>query len=351
MQKSSQRGVAKKEHESVITNHARISWDDIRIFLACANSSSFRMAANKLNLSSSTVSRRINRLEHALGVSLFNRLTDGAILTHEAKEIKNSALNMERTIYDVVNKGMQADVSARGMVTLSITEGLGSYWVVPKLVELQQNYPFIMLNLQCAMECADVLRLEADISVQFKRPTNPDLMVTKLGRLHIYPFAAKKYLDTYGYPKSREDMRNHRIIQQIASQLDESIWAEKLGLESIADLVGMVTNSSTSLFYAVEQGAGIGVLPTFATALGAPITPIDLNDYHSMDIWLTYHPGIKKVPRKAIVIDWLRSIFDPKIYPWFRDEFIHPNELVKIIPSEAKMNNGRGFASVSPSGR
>jgi len=67
-----------------------------------------------------------------------------------------------------------------------------------------------------------------------------------------------------------------------------------------------------------------------------------------MDIWLTYHPDVKKTWRKVLVIDWLKSIFDPKTYPWFRDEFIHPDELAKIMPGEAKINIGRGFASVTP---
>ena len=31
--------------------------------------------------------------------------------------------------------------------------------------------------------------------------------------------------------------------------------------------------------------------------------------------------------RIALFIDWVRSLFDPKKYPWFRDEFIHSNDL------------------------
>ena len=39
--------------------------------------------------------------------------------------------------------------------------------------------------------------------------------------------------------------------------------------------------------------------------------------------------------RVAIFIDWLRTLFDPKRYPWFGDEFIHPREIATAnsIPS------------------
>ena len=47
-------------------------------------------------------------------------------------------------------------------------------------------------------------------------------------------------------------------------------------------------------------------------------------------------------------IDWLKKIFDPKIHPWFRDEFIHPSELVSKMPAEADFNFGAGYFSVTP---
>jgi len=50
------------------------------------------------------------------------------------------------------------------------------------------------------MEQADVSRLEADIAIQFEKPSNPDLIVTRLGRLHVYPFASQDYERTYGIP-------------------------------------------------------------------------------------------------------------------------------------------------------
>ena len=351
MPKRSHRGDAKTDRLSSAPNLNHLSWDDIRVFLACAKEPSFRQAAEKLHISSSTVVRRIDQLEEALGVRLFNRLPEGAELTHEARVIKDSALNMERSLFELVYKRMQADDATKGVVSVSITEGLGVYWLMPRLVDFQRQFPNLTLNVQCAMKSADVLRLEADMAIQFERPTNPELIVTRLGYLHVYPFAAKKYLDTYGHPKDVSEASKHRFVQQIASQLDATIWAKKLGSESFNDLVGIRTNSSVALFYAVEHGGGIGALATYATAMKAPVVPVDLGIYHTLDLWLTYHPSIKKTPRKAMVIDWIKSIFDPQIYPWFREEFIHPNDLIPITPEEARLNMDDNYFAIKPFGR
>jgi DNA-binding transcriptional LysR family regulator len=233
-------------------------------------------------------------------------------------------------------------------VRVAVTEGPGNFWVLPRLIDFQRTYRKIMVDLRCAMEQADVSRLEADISIQLARPTDPDLIVTKLGRLHIYTFASEAYRDAYGVPKSLLDLRNHRIIKQHGVQLDETGYARILGLESLEGIVGISTNSSVAVLYAIERGAGVGFLPTSAIALGAPLVAIDLGINYHMDLWLTYHREFRNSDRHKIVIDWLKSIFDPKAYACFRDEFIHPNDLVPLMASSRENFGLQGYTAPKP---
>ena len=325
-----------------------ISWDDIRIFLACVKAGSFRSAAVDLRVSSSTVVRRIDRLEHDLGIPLFKRTPDGVVPTEEAHSIFDHAQRMEMAIYDVFRRVEAQDTTTRGVVRVSVTEGVGTYWIMPRLVKFQRQFPFLIIDMRCAMESADVLRMEADIAVQFERPTAPDLIVTKLGRLHIYPFASHGYERIYGLPKSIEEMARHRLVDQAAPQLDSGAWPRLLGLDDVEGIVSLRTNASSALLYAIEKGAGIGALPTYAPALGAPIVPVDIGIRHAMDIWMTYHPSAKRMKRVKLVADWMKKIFDPATHPWFRDEFIHPSEFVGAVPAESEVNIGEGFAAVAP---
>jgi len=325
-----------------------VSWDDIRIFLACVKAGSFRRAAVELRCSSSTVVRRIDKLEHDLGITLFNRIPDGVVPTEEARSIIDHAQRMEMAIYDVFRRVDAQDTTMRGVVKISATEGIGTYWMMPRLVKFQRQFPFMIVDMRCAMESADVLRMEADIAVQFERPTAPDLIVTKLGRMHVYPFASQGYEKIYGLPKTVEEMKRHRLVDQVAPQLDGGAWPRLLGLDDVEGIVSLRTNLSSALLYAVEKGAGIGALPTYAPALGAPIVPIDIGISHSMDIWMTYHPAARKIKRNVMVMDWLKQIFDPERFPWFRDEFIHPSEFVKLLPADSEVNIGKGFAAAVP---
>ncbi len=348
MPKIAQRRAADIEHVKLLNNRWSVSWDDLRIFLVCADSPSFRSAARTLSISSSTVTRRIERLESALGVRLANRLPEGMTLTAEGKLIADGARSMERALCDVERKRSLLEATVQGEVTIAVTEGLGCYWLMPKLIEFQREHPYIRINLLCAMESVDVLRLEADIAIQFDQPSAQDVIVCKLGRIHVHAFAARSYLEVYGTPTSTVDLKNHRLVQQVAPQLDDRALAYYFDLEDIDVSIGARTNSSTAHLYAIEKGAGIGLLPTYATALGAPVEPLDIGGRYFRDILMTYHKDVKRSQHRVLVIDWIREIFDSRTYPWFSDEFIHPNELCHNMPDQAGVNHGHGFAATVP---
>jgi DNA-binding transcriptional LysR family regulator len=314
-------------------------WNDIRVFVTAAEASSFRKAADRLRMSSSTLIRRIERLEYALNVRLFDRLPDGVELTPAGAAVMQHAREMERSSYELQRAIQSRDSSPSGLVRVSITEGLGTYWVAPRIVELQRLYPKLVIELKCAMESADVLRMEADIAVQFSRPTSLDLKVTRLGRLHIYPFASREYIATYGMPRSADDIvRGHRLVDQFAPQLDEGVAARFLGIGKAEGIIGIRTNASTAHYHAVEKGAGIGAIPTYAAVLSKNLVPIDVGFEHFVEIWMTCHPDVRNAARVAIMIDWLRDTFSPQRFPWFGDEFIHPDALRKLDAAPWEIN-------------
>lgn len=347
MNKISQRPVANLEHPIGPAVIDRISWDDLKLFILVGRTLSFRRAATSARTSSSTIVRRIERLEVDLGLRLFDRLPDGVALTAEGQSIFSVAHDMERASHSL-RAYLDQDVTTRGVVRCAITEGLGTFWVLPHLADFNRANPFTIVDLRCSMKSTDVLRMEADLAIQLVRPNRPDLKVVRLGRLHIYPFASKQYVKMYGLPSSIEDMKKHRLIDQTSPQLDEGAWPRLLNLKNVEGIVALRTNASTAHFYAVERGIEIGGLPTYASSLGAEVIPVDIGVKHQVDIWLTYHPDARSVKRIALFIDWVRSLFDPKRFPWFRDEFIHPNELGQADTPAHGIRAGKRYVVASP---
>jgi len=314
------------------------------VFLEVARRGSFRSAADHLGLSINVLRRRIAELEHRLGVTLFTRHVDGVRTTAEGEEILIAARKMESASFGLIRARDRSVSSLVGEVRLAVTEGLGTFWLAPRLVEFQRAHPRLIVDLNCAMQSADVLRLEADAAVQLNKPTNPDLKIVKLGRLHSMPFAAPSYIETYGAPKTIEEGLKHRLVLQVADQTATlELFERTYPGVSQEGLVAMRTNVSSAHYWSVAKGAGIGILPTYASAVGARVTPIDVGLNFHFDIWLTYHPDAVRIPRVRRMVDWLVDAFDPKRFPWFRDEFIHPSDLPREYKGAPIVNLFEGF--------
>jgi molybdate transport repressor ModE-like protein len=338
---------ARTQHSSVSENPSP-SWDDLRFFLSCANTGSFRKAAKELGVDSATMVRRISRLEDLMGQRLFLRATGGLELTDEGRRILREVRLMEQASLSIARQSRLVEQGVRGVVRVAITEGLGAYWVLPRLLEFQKANRFLLFELQATMQHVDVGRLQADISIQFTRPSRPDLKAVRLGFLHTYPFVSEGYRRLYGVPKSLGELKSHRVVQQISPLLEEGAYERVLGVESLEGIVGVRTNASSALLYAVERDAGIGFLPTYALALGAKVVPVDIGTIYSLEIWMTYHPDIRNSKQHVAVIDWLRRIFDPKRFPCFDEKFIHPRELMESMAETAAINFGGNFAAANP---
>jgi DNA-binding transcriptional LysR family regulator len=339
MQTRGEKGIPQGEHALCVEARALSDWDATRIFLAVAREGSFQSAARHLKLHVNFVRRRVAKLERALGVTLFTRHANGARVTPEAEKLLIAAQRMEGAAYDLLRARDQVSHELTGEVRLATTEGLGSYWIAPRLIEFQRAHPKLMIDLNCAMKSPNTLQLEADLTIQITRPSLPSLRLVKLGRLHFMFFAAKSYLETYGTPEKTSDLARHRILIQADDNAQWRQLYDKLfpGIPP-AGLVALRTNVSTTHFRSIAMGGGIGILPTYAYMLGAPIVPLDVGVHEIADIWLTYHPDVKEIPRVRRLIDWLIQSFAPQKNPWFRDEFIHPREFAKAYRGEALPN-------------
>ena len=325
------------------------NWDLVRIFLEVARIGSFRAAAEQLNMSANFLSKRISLLERAYKTTLMTRHVDGIRLTPEGRQVLEAAKRMEDASFGLDRALSQTTPALSGEVRLAVTEGLGTFWLAPRLVEFQRAYPGLLVDLKCEMRSADVLRLEADVAVQLEEPENPDLKRIKIGRLHIMPFVSPSYVDIYGMPKDEDDIRqNHRIVLQDADQTKGKELYEKYAHREQVGFVAMRNNVSTAHLWSIAKGAGIGWLPTYVPALGDPLIPLDIGYKFELDIWLAYHPDAKKIPRVRQLIDWTVQSFDGRKYPWFGDEFVHPRDLQRAY-KDAKplVNLFAGFKKVS----
>jgi DNA-binding transcriptional LysR family regulator len=340
-----ERGVLQDEHHKVALG-ALTDWDAARVFLNVVRCGSFRSAAEQLDLSINVVRRRIDDFERQVGATLFTRDVHGTRLTDEGALVVSAVERMEAASFDLMRASNSVANTISGEVRVAVTEGLGTFWLAPRLVEFQQSFPSILVDLHCAMRSADVSRHEADIAIHLSRPAALDVKLVRLGRMHLMLFASPKYLEAYGTPTTAGELVKHRLVMQVADQTAaKETFDSWFPGYSQQDLLVMKTNVSSANYWAVANGAGIGVFPTYACALGGEMVPIEIELRRPFDIWLSYHPGNGRIPRVRHMIDWLVEAFNPARFPWFKDEFVHPAEFPAVYKGESLTHKFGGFST------
>src|SRR6187455_2877836 len=121
MQQLLHRGAAMTQHRADEVLDA--SWDDLKLFLACAKYKSFRNAAEELGLTSTTLMRRIDRLEESIGCKLFLRDQSGLTLSDDGTSMIADIAQMERHAFNVFRRASRASNDTAGTVRVAVTEG------------------------------------------------------------------------------------------------------------------------------------------------------------------------------------------------------------------------------------
>jgi DNA-binding transcriptional LysR family regulator len=319
-------------HVDQITEHPldirKLNWDDLRIFLEVAKNASLRTTAKQTRLSVNNVRSRMDRLEASVGASLMRRSVKGVSLTVVGHRLKHMAIAM-RAEMEGMDVKRSVPLIRQGELRIGASEALGSGWLTPHLLDLQSQCPSLTISLMCENDLEADRSAELDIGIVWQPPANPDLIVSKLATLHFMPFASRSYIAERGIPTGIHDLLEHRFIEQCAPGVKSGLLDQLVGTDRPPGFLPIRTNSSLALFWAVASGAGIAFMPTYAMSITRKLVPIDLPFQLKFDIFYYYHPEARGSEPIAAAIAWLKRLFDPERYPWFRSDFVHPNSVMR----------------------
>ncbi|HEX2590029.1 MAG TPA: LysR family transcriptional regulator [Rhizomicrobium sp.] len=303
------------------------------MFLLVVKLGSFHKAAEALGLTQPTVSRRIARLEAALGVELVIRRRSGVTLTPEGQAILDD-LGIANDAIHRVRKHRKGVGSKKEDVKLVITDGLATYWLPYFLGSFFDQYPNIELRIQTATETRPQLSDQFDLSIHYLQPTDPDLMITKLGTLHFVPYASSAYLARKGTPHTIAELSKHRLLDYLLYLVDKGSWSTRLPEGLVTNGPQLFTNSSASLAEAVRRGVGIALLPTYGAAFEEGFVPLEIGMQYQTPFWLCYRKEAAERPPVQIVLHFLKHIFNYRSMPWFGQHYVSPNDIARLSPDD-----------------
>ncbi|MCD8563080.1 MAG: LysR family transcriptional regulator [Alphaproteobacteria bacterium] len=243
-----------------------MDWDKLRIFYAVAEAGSFTHAGETLNLSQSAVSRQISGLEESLGVPLFHRHARGLILTEQGELLYKTTKDVFARLSQVEAQLVDTHKSGQGPLVLTVSEFIGTTWLVPKLHELRARYPEIQLTILFDDKLFNLGMREADVAIRLMKPEQPDLIQRHLSSIQFRVCASKDYIDRYGAPQKIEDLSEHMMIgfpENAPPPFVNPNWIFSLAKIPPSHPRLMVLNSMYAILRAVETGAGIAPLPDY----------------------------------------------------------------------------------------
>lgn len=288
-------------------------WDDLRLLLAAARSGRFTLAAKTLRVAETTVGRRLRALEGRLGAKLFDRHIDGVSLTPAGRSAFEDIEAMEEAAARVERALSGVDQRLSGMVRITTTEGLGSYWLTPRLGEFRARYPEITVELLTTNEVVNLGAREADLAIRYARPLDDPLVGKKVGRVNFDLVCSKDYAAHFGVPNSLDGLHQHTLIDHEPYRT-MPMWR---GLLDMNPNVVYQSNSTIAVVQAIRSGIGVGLIPRFALGLVADVVVLDLPLDCSLEVWLISHRDTNKAARIQAMWNYLKELFDRDRQEWF----------------------------------
>lgn len=245
----------------------------MRIFTRVAEEGSFTAAAQRMNITTSTVSRAISALETHLRARLFNRSTRTVALTESGMRYLQRCEQIIASVEQAEAEAADSQIRPTGQLHVHATTGFGQSFVVPAIVRYRKRYPCVSVNLTLSQHVPDILDEGYDVSMQLSVAELPDssLVAHRLGTLHSVLCAAPAYLRERGTPRDVHELSRHACFQLVSVAYANDRWLLEgpNGIETVnLPEAGFRINVAGALSVALKEGIGIGALP-MSTAVSA----------------------------------------------------------------------------------
>lgn len=283
----------------------QFDWGSMEWFLAIARSGRLTVAAQKLGIDHTTLSRRIKTLEESLDTKLFERSVTGYTLTAQGERFMEAAQRVETIALKAANDISGETSKIAGTVRIGAPEGFGSSFLAPSLVRLGQRQPGLHLELFTMPRQFSLTRREADMAVSLARPEKGRFQARKLTDYELGLYGTQDYLDTHGTPATRAELRGHKIIGYI----QDLIYAQELDYlpQLSRDIVPWITSSNIlAQTNMTLEGAGLCILPSFLAAREPRLKRVLADDLRLLrSFWLVVHADLHDLARIRVCSEHL----------------------------------------------
>jgi DNA-binding transcriptional LysR family regulator len=292
------------------------NWSDVRVFLAVLRAGSTLVASKLLGMAQPTVARRIQALEHALGVILFERNTRGFQPTPAARMLEGAAETLEAAAGDFSEAVRGLNATSSRIIRFTAVEAAFNDRLSAILEDFTGSYCDVRFEFMPRDDHVDLSAGEADVAVRLANNIDDQsLICRKITVIRSSLFASVSYAGKTSLPASEDKLGGHEFVIFKGESIPHP--ANNWLLERIdASQIVMTCPDMNSMGTAVQMGAGIGILPTRYKRTTDRVVPcFELPEETATTAWLLASQAAWRRPEvKAFM-----AFFAPRYSAMYRD--------------------------------
>lgn len=243
--------------------------NDLQTFCLVADTGTVSAAAKRLGVPKSTVSRRVRRLEDALGHELLRRSARAVTLTEHGRALHQRSAASLRELAAAAEALQGEDKEPNGALRVTTVPGFGqSHAFVECIRSYGLQYPRTTIHLELTTRLVNLVEEGFDVGIRLHTGTltaSPLLMCRRLLRFTRGVYASPAYLQEMGTPTSLADLPNHRIAAHALADLPGFQWnhnGRPTGAPATLPNPRFIMNDSAALERFALAGAGLALLST-----------------------------------------------------------------------------------------
>jgi DNA-binding transcriptional LysR family regulator len=279
-------------------NGLNLQWSDVRVFLAIARTGTLGAAARTTGQTQPTMGRRLRALEEALGHVLFQRTSDGFVLTDEGAAVLSYAERMEEEALGFTRALAGQDARLTGLLRISSSDWFGVHVLTPVFARFLAKHPDVSLELVTDARRYNLARREADLVFRITPFDEPDVVQRKLMRID-YALYGRRDLKL----RSLGDGQGQTLVSMDSAfdQLPDVLWVKRM-LPGAKIIFG--SNNRDAQAHMCAEGAGLAVLPCPLGDADKRLKRFDLHEAPpGREVWLGYHRDLRRVARLRALLD------------------------------------------------
>ncbi len=246
------------------------NWDDARIFLAVLRAGSTLGAAKSLGIAQTTVARRIDALEHMLGLPLFTRDTRGFHATKTGEALKDAATEVEEAAQAFYRAARQSHEAGNQAIRVTTAHGPGATMVAEAIAAFSEMHPEARFQVISTQGVLDLGKGEADVAIRHRRRLTGDAVLCR--KLFVTPwgiYCSRGYAEKHGTPQTPDALADHRVLWFDPSFGDDGFKAWRDAHVPPASIVTQCA-SVPEMLHAIAGGLGVGLVDDFSAAVQDP---------------------------------------------------------------------------------